>query len=320
MVTVPARLHLGFLDPAGGHGRRFGGIGLAISGLETRITIRRAASTVIEGPERDRVRAHLETMQAILGVAGAHHLTVDEAVPAHAGLGSGTQIALAVAAGMRRLHDRPLDVEGDAAELGRGARSGLGIGLFRTGGFVVDGGRGPSTTVPPVVSQVPFPEEWRVVVMLDPARQGAHGPGEAAAFAALPPFPPESAADNCRLVLMQALPALVERDLPGFGAAIAALQSRIGDYFAPIQGGGRFNSPQVAAALELLDAAGAVGIGQSSWGPTGFAFAADGAAADRLLQRLDRDGRFRSLDIRVCRGLNRGAQVGVCRAVAAGET
>ncbi len=318
-VTVPARLHLGFLDPAGGHGRRFGGIGLAISGLQTRITIRRAERASHEAPECDRIQRHLTAMQARLRIDGTHQATLDEMVPAHAGLGSGTQLALAVAAGLRRLHGIPLAIESDAVALGRGERSGLGVGLFQSGGLVVDGGRGPATTVPPVVSRLRFPEEWRILLVLDPSRNGVHGPAEAAAFATLPPFPAEQAADNCRLVLMQALPALAERDLPSFGAAIAELQGRVGDYFAPIQGGGRFTSPDVAAALSLLRAEGALGIGQSSWGPTGFAFAADDATAGRLLQRLRQDHSFDALDIRICRGLNRGAHVTALPAAATGE-
>jgi beta-RFAP synthase len=314
-VTIPARLHLGFLDPAGQQGRRFGGIGLAVSGSQTRVVIRRAERTIVDGPERERVLRHLGAMRTRLGIRDAHHLTIGEMVPAHAGLGSGTQLALAVAAGLRRLHDLPIEIEADAAALGRGARSGLGVGLFRSGGVVVDGGRGPLTGVPPIISRLPFPEEWRVVLTLDPSRHGVHGSAEAAAFAALPTFPVEDAAENCRLILMQALPALAERDLPAFGAAISELQSRIGDYFAPIQGGGRFTSPDVAAAMSMLRAEGAHGIGQSSWGPTGFAFAPDAATADRLARRLRSEGRFAGLDIRICQGLNRGAHIGAGAAV-----
>ena len=89
------------------------------------------------------------------------------------------------------------------------------------------------------------------------------------------------------------------------------LQSRVGDYFAPIQGGSRFTSPDVAAALARLDEAGAYGIGQSSWGPTGFAFASSAAEASRLVALLRDDARLRALDIRACTGLNRGAQIDV---------
>ena len=71
---------------------------------------------------------------------------------------------------------------------------------------------------------------------------------------------------------MKALPALANCDIAAFGSAIKELQARLGDYFAPIQGGSRFSSPDVAAVLDLLESEGALGIGQSSWGPTGFAF------------------------------------------------
>jgi beta-ribofuranosylaminobenzene 5'-phosphate synthase len=308
-VTVPARLHLGFLDLSHGAARRFGGIGLAISAPETQITITRASQAEVVGPERARAADHVAAMLAHLGLPGAHRVSIKKAVPAHAGLGSGTGIALAVAAGLRRLHDRPLDIEGDAERLGRGARSGLGIGLFTGGGLVVDGGRGPAAHPPPIVSRLPFPEEWRIVLVLDPTRQGANGPAEAAAFAALEPFAAARAAENCRVVLLQALPALVEGDLTSFGAAIGDLQMHVGDYFAPVQGGGRFLSPAVAAAMQVLAGAGACGIGQSSWGPTGFAFVGDAARAEAAIAALRGDAGFAALDIRVCRGLNHGAQI-----------
>jgi beta-ribofuranosylaminobenzene 5'-phosphate synthase len=308
-ITVPARLHFGFLDLNGGLGRRFGSMGLAISGPRTRLTIAPAVRTEISGPERERVKRYLAAMQDLLDLHAAHQVTIEEAIPAHAGLGSGTQLALAVAAGVRRLHGLPLDMAGDAVRLGRGARSGVGIGLFERGGVVVDGGHGTNTHTAPIVSRLAFPEHWRVLVVLDPARQGAHGPDERAAFAHLPPFSDQAAAHLCRLVLMQALPALAEHDVVMFGAAIAEMQQVLGAYFAPVQGGSRFTSPGVMACLDELAATGAHGVGQSSWGPTGFAFAPSPEDADRLARAARRHPSAKGLDIRVCTGLNRGADI-----------
>jgi beta-RFAP synthase len=308
-VTVPARLHLGFFDLHGGLGRRFGSIGVAISDLQTRIAIQRAAATEITGPESDRIERYLATMQRDLGIAGAHRINVLEAVPAHAGLGSGTQLALAVAAAVRRLHDLPLDVAADAIRLDRGARSGAGVGLFHHGGLVVDGGRGPAMRPAPVIAQMPVPESWCVLVVLDPSRQGKHGLEEIAAFEKLPPFSADLAAHLCHLVLMKALPSLAEQDLAGFGSAITELQQRLGDYYAPAQGGSRFMSPDVAAVLDALAGAGATGIGQSSWGPTAFAFAPSRAEAERMAEVARRHPSARILDIRICVGLNRGAEL-----------
>jgi beta-ribofuranosylaminobenzene 5'-phosphate synthase len=308
-VTVPARLHLGFLDLNGGLGRRYGSIGLAINGLKTSIAFNAASQLRVTGPENERVRGYLQAMQRALDIENTCHVRIDEVVPAHAGLGSGTQIALAVAAGVRRFHGLPLDVRGDAIRLERGARSGVGIGLFDHGGLVVDGGRGPLTTAAPVVSRMPFPEQWRILVVLDPHRQGVHGPDEREMFSKLAPSSDAEAAHLCRLVLMKALPALAECDIAGFGSAITEMQVLLGDYFAAIQGGSRFSSPDVAAALAALEDEGAYGIGQSSWGPTGFAFAPSAEEAIRLVESIYRDPRCRDLDIRTVAGLNRGAHI-----------
>ncbi|MGZ3327831.1 MAG: beta-ribofuranosylaminobenzene 5'-phosphate synthase family protein [Xanthobacteraceae bacterium] len=308
-VTVPARLHLGFLDLNGGLGRRFGSIGLAINGLRTSITISAASHMGVTGPDNERVLGYLQTMQRALDSENACHVSINEVVPAHAGLGSGTQIALAVAAGVRRFHGLPLDVRGDAIRLGRGARSGVGIGLFDHGGLVVDGGRGSLTTAAPVVSRIPFPDQWRILVVLDPHRQGVHGADERDVFSKLAPFSDAEAAHLCRLVLMKALPALAECDIAAFGSAIKEMQMLLGEYFAAIQGGSRFSRPDVAAALGALEEEGAYGIGQSSWGPTGFAFAPSAEEANRLLESIRRHPRCRDLDIRAVTGLNRGAQI-----------
>ena len=308
-VTVPARLHLGFLDLNGGLGRRFGGIGLAIGGLGTRLTIERAGKSQASGPDADRVSQHLQKIERLLSLRGGHRIRVSEVVPAHAGLGSGTQLALAVATGLRSLHNLPHDVAGDALRLGRGARSGIGIGLFSRGGLVVDGGRGDGERLAPIICRLPVPEDWRILVILDPQRQGIHGPEEGATMAVLPSMCAADAARLCRLVLMQALPGLADHDLANFGAAIKELQIELGDYFAPAQGGARFMSPDVAAILDILDGAGAFGVGQSSWGPTGFAFAQTPDEAARLAMIAAPQARRRGLDIRVCQALNRGAQI-----------
>lgn len=307
-VGCSARLHLGFLDLAFTLGRRFGSIGLALDRPRTRVVLRRACADDVSGPESARAARCLDLMRRHLDLPGRHALHIRCAIPAHSGLGSGTQLALAIAAALRGLHGLTPDPAGDARVLGRGARSGIGIGLFASGGLVVDGGPGPDGAPPPILARMAVPEAWRVLVLLDRAREGLSGPQEKAAFAALPPMADAAAGLVCRLVLMQALPALAESDLPGFGGAVTRIQRIVGDHFAAAQGG-RFTSPRVAAALETLEACGATGLGQSSWGPTGFAFVASAAEADRLSRELARAGRDESLDILVCRALNRGAEI-----------
>ena len=191
---------------------------------------------------------------------------IAEAVPAHAGLGSGTQLALAVAAGVRRLHNLPLDVEGDAVQLGRGTRSGIGIGLFHHGGLVVDGGRGQR----PSRRRSSAACRFRIVgaFWLFSIRNGAACMGRRSARLSqrLPPMPDADAAHICRLVLMQALPALAEHDLASFGAAIKELQMRLGDYFARLRAARASPVRDVAAVLDALDGAGAMASAKAPGG------------------------------------------------------
>jgi len=199
-----------------------------------------------------------------------------------------------------------------AALLARGARSGIGIALFCAGGLVVDGGHGASAALPPVLARLHVPQAWRIVLVLDRHGEGLSGAAERAAFAALPPMRAAAAGEICRVVLMQALPGVAEADLPAFGGAITRVQALLGEHFAPAQGGA-FTSPRVAAALAALAAAGGVGIGQSSWGPTGFAFLPDAAEAARAVAALAASGRADGIETLVCRALNRGARTTVSR-------
>ena len=121
-------------------------------------------------------------------------------------------------------------------------------------------------------------------------------------------MPAADAADICRLVLMGVLPSVAEGDIASFGTAITQIQRSLGDYFALAQGGHRFASPDVAAILDCLESEGAHGIGQSSWGPTGFAFAENANSAERLAEAARRCPNAHALDIRIVSALNHGAE------------
>ncbi|KQT47775.1 beta-ribofuranosylaminobenzene 5'-phosphate synthase [Methylobacterium sp. Leaf456] len=304
-VRAPARLHFGFLDLNGGLGRRFGSIGLALDAPAVQLVARPAKRVAATGPEAERVRANLLAAASYLDVPDTVAVEVEEAIPPHAGFGSGTQLALAVAAALARLNGKPFAPADFADVLDRGNRSGVGLAAFTEGGLIVDGGRDESGAPPPVISRLPYPEAWRVVLILDEGMTGVHGSRETEAFRDLPPFDAGQAAEICRIVLMQILPAAATAEPTGFGAGITEIQKRIGDHFAPHQGG-RYASPAVAEALAAIAQAGVPGYGQSSWGPTGFALMPSQAEAERLVASLARPGRLRFV---IARGRNDGASV-----------
>ncbi len=308
-VSAPARLHLGFLDLNGALGRRYGSIGLAVDAPATEIRVSRAATSSAHGPEQDRALAVLEKCRRALGLMGGYRIDVLSAIPAHAGLGSGTQLALAIGAALMRLEGLVLTPHqiGDLA--GRGARSAIGMAAFEGGGFIVDGGRGGLDQPPPVLVQVPLPDAWRVLLVFDRAAQGAHGDRETQAFAQLSPFPEAQADRLCRLTLMQLLPGLKEADIGAFGAALTEIQKIVGSHFAAAQGGSPWTSPAVGEVLKRAEKAGATGIGQTSWGPTGFGFVHSPDVADGLYHSLVEDAKAKGLEIAVVRGRNGGATI-----------
>ncbi len=305
-VSTTARLHMGFFDLNGGLGRRFGSIGVSLDQPSTVLTAWRTPEFSAEGPGAARAVAVAEKIGRALKLDGGMHMQLTEVIPEHSGLGSGTQMSLAVGLALNKLYQLGLILQDVALLTERGARSGIGLGTFAEGGVVIDGGRGPQTLVPPVIARADFPEEWRIILIFDRSDVGVHGSEETEAFRTLGEFPADIAAELCRRVLMQALPALAEHDLQTFGAAIRELQERTGDYFAPVQGG-RYASARVSKVLEWLDGQGLQCFGQSSWGPTGFAVLASQEQADECLEALqDKYAEEKQLSFLLCKGRNRG--------------
>jgi beta-ribofuranosylaminobenzene 5'-phosphate synthase len=276
LVRTPGRLHFGLLGWGPGSRRQFGGLGLMIDSPGLELTVERATTQFVQGPLSDRVARILEVLRERMPVPGMHArpvaIRVLQAPPEHVGLGVGTQLSLAIATAVMKLADMPdPSVEQLARLTGRGHRSGIGLHGFRHGGFLVDGGRKGEGSVPPLLTRLHFPDEWSVLVVQPPGRHGLHGRDEVRAFSELPPIA-ESLTDRlCRMVMLGILPAIVERDLAAFGAALEEVQAHVGASFAPAQGA-PYSSPRAAEIVGELHKAGFTGCGQSSWGPTLYAF------------------------------------------------
>ena len=279
-VEAPARLHFGLLDLAGAHGRRFGGIGAGVTALSLLIEARRAPAAMIEaeGPSAERAAEFARLMLHHHGLNGGVRIRVHRMIPEHSGLGSGTQLALAVARAIAELEGLPVEVAALARAVGRARRSAIGTWLFADGGFILEGGRRDDRDEPaPRLARIPIPPDWRCVLAIPPGAPGISGAAEQTAFARLPVPPERDVARVAHLVLMALLPALVDGDVRGFGAALSEIQCINGRWFAPEQGGAF--APGVGAALiEHMRRAGAAGVGQSSWGPAVYGIV--GSAAD----------------------------------------
>jgi beta-ribofuranosylaminobenzene 5'-phosphate synthase len=327
-VRAPGRLHLGFLDPAGSLGRRFGSLGLVVDGFDTTLEISApwqashragqademlADELLADGEaaqeELVRVQSHLAALRQHTGVHQRLRLHLKQVLPAHAGWGSGTQLALAVGRAFAAWHGLQLPTTTLAQILGRGLRSGVGIAGFDAGGLLLDGGPGAAGQPAPLLSRQSWPEAWRVITVLDPQRRGLSGAEERQALARLSPLPQAASAELCHQVLMRVLPAVADADFVPFATGLQRVQQILGDHFAPAQQGSAYTSPDVRRVLDwMVQNAGTLAVGQSSWGPTGFAFVPSQAAADRLCASAHTAGVV-APGLRLCtlRGRNQGA-------------
>ncbi|NOT10236.1 MAG: GHMP kinase [Methylococcaceae bacterium] len=308
-VIAPARLHMGFIDLSGASGRHFGSIGIALNEISTRITVTHADQRKISGPSAQRADKCLTLLCEVLKVSDKLAINIEAAIPEHVGLGSGTQMSLAIGMALNAWYDLKLSVRDIAAVMDRGLRSGIGIGIFEQGGLVVDGGRGHKTITPPVLAHFDVPNDWHFILVFDKRGQGLHGQQEIMAFNELPTFPRQEAERLCYLLLMQGLPAIAENDLFQFGHVITQLQQSVGEHFASAQGG-VFTSHEVAKAMQWLEQQGAVAIGQTSWGPTGFCAIEASQRADLIVQQARQNFKhFVNLSFVVVSARNSGGEV-----------
>jgi beta-ribofuranosylaminobenzene 5'-phosphate synthase len=287
-VHAPARLHLGFLDPAGTLGRRFGSVGLVVDGCETVVELGHAPvdlfTAEMEGRgELARARGHVETLRRATHCVTPLRLHIRRALPAHAGLGSGTQLALAIGRAFGALFDVAISTGQLARLLGRGLRSGVGIAGFEQGGLLLDGGPRGDGMPAALLARIAVPAAWRVLLVFDERVQGLSGAAEKGALATLAPLPRETAAEICHEVLMRLLPGAAGAEFVPFASGVNRVQRLLGRHFAPAQQGRCFTSAPVGRLLEWIAAHGPAAIGQSSWGPTGFAVLPSTEEAETLV-------------------------------------
>ncbi|HEY7876682.1 MAG TPA: beta-ribofuranosylaminobenzene 5'-phosphate synthase family protein [Gemmatimonadaceae bacterium] len=288
-VEAPARLHFGMLDLRGALGRKFGGIGAAAPSPSLVLEAQTAPTLHADGPAASRAAQFARRVLGHYGIEQGAHIRIHAAIPAHSGLGSGTQLALAVARALAELYALPSDTETLARVTGRAKRSAIGTWIFAEGGFVLEGGRRRgSQHAAPRLARFAMPDTWRCVIAIPPGKAGMSGEAESAAFTHLPPPPERSVMRVSHLVLMALLPALAEGDLATFGRALTEIQCINGRWFAPVQGGA-FSPGASTTLIERMTDWGAAGVGQSSWGPAVYGIVAGDEAASKLANLIRDD-------------------------------
>jgi len=312
-VKTPARLHLGLIDLNGDLGRIFGGLGVGLSRPNVILEAQKSERFVVTGEKAEAIRALAKRFFEAYHIQPNVSLFVKQIIPEHIGLGSGTQLALTVAAALAKLFNVKASTQELAIIMGRGQRTSVGTAIFQRGGLVIDGGKilknGTCLSeFPTLILRKSFPEHWRFVVAVPNISKGLASDEGKSAFKQSLQMPAENVGKICRLIIMKLLPALVECDIKSFGDALTQVQMIVGENFSDVQGGRYFRST-IAEGVEFMRKLGAYGIGQSSWGPAFYGlFQRDEAGkAQRNVQAyLERS--FHG-DVFIAKANNRGAYI-----------
>jgi beta-ribofuranosylaminobenzene 5'-phosphate synthase len=307
-VTAPSRLHFGLWSLASTVGRQFGGVGVMIDRPGLRLSI--GPGEGVWGPLAERTTGFARRWKDF------HRLTpppcrivIHEAPPEHVGLGTGTQLALAVAAGLNAFYGLPSQTPPELAlSVGRGLRSAVGTHGFVHGGLVVEQGKLPGEPISPLDCRIDLPEAWRFVLIRHADAAGLAGDEEAAAMASLPVAPPAVTLELITEVRERLVPAAAMGDFATFAASVYRYGNLSGQLFAARQGGA-YHGPILAELVERIRALGFPGVGQSSWGPTLFVAASSADEAEALVALLLKPDRERRLHLEIAAPCNCGAQI-----------
>jgi beta-RFAP synthase len=322
-VRTPGRLHLGMISFGNSAVPSFGGVGVMVAGLGVGVRLTPASTLTASGPLADRAVAFGRQCAEAwsLGQVGCA-IEVTAAPPAHVGLGSGTQLALAVAAGMRQvfLVDAPPPAEKRfstdetfhlAAAVGRGRRSCVGIYGFAGGGLIFEEGRfagDPCKQVSPLIARVALPEEWRCVVFIHRDAEGLFGDAEKEAFARLEPVPERISAELSRIAAEELMPAAERGAFDAFSDAVFRYGRLAGKPFEPESSRLPFYEA-IGGLIHLVGQCGIRGVAQSSWGPAVMACCESPGSAERLVASLTDRGLASRYDMIVTRFDRQGAEL-----------
>lgn len=307
VVSAPARLHFGMLDPTGIGARRFGGCGVAVASPRVVVGVRpRSGEEVVaHGSQAERAAAFARRARTAFGLEEGVEVDVREAIPPHVGLGSGTKLGLAIARGVAELAGASARPEELAYASERGARSSVGCWTFAAPGLVVEAGVSDGGSISPLIARHLMPEQWRCVLALPLGAEGLSGDAEERFIDQLH-AQPATEPPVSRLLLTGLLPGVVTGNIDEFGDALTAIQREIGSMFASRQGG--VFHPRAAPVVDALLALGVGAVGQSSWGPTVYGIVDRPQRADDVAAAL-RAAIGDGTDVRVVDFDRRGAWV-----------
>ena len=316
IINAPARLHLGFYNFIEDN-TLYGGLGVAIEKPFVEVVVEKSDKLTVENKTGVNVDDVIENVVERLDVRNVK-FTIRNIIPRHIGLGSTTQLALALALGTTRLYKLEYNIRELAVLLGRGYVSGIGIGVFERGGLVIDSGRKcekeelqPVKTpddLPYVIARYSMPKNWYFIIIVPDNIRGLREEEEQPILRKPRKPSKDTQYKLYSTLLLEFIPSIVRRDIIGFGKALTKIQYITGEYFSNYQEN-IFCCRESEEIAKLLMTYGSYGVGQSSWGPAIYGLTGSINKAKLLVNKVLRELESKKIKIKyvfITRPRNRG--------------
>ena len=327
-ITTPCRIHLSLIDENGYTGRVDGGIGVMLD----RPNVVFEASNNAEEFKIEAHKYYRESIEVINEIAFKvfktfnisnknFHFNLKRYYPSHIGLGSKTQLSLAIATAITKLKNISNLTTTQLTKLvERGGTSGIGWRGFEAGGFILDGGhdfgygKEKETFLPSSASNLAnpaltlfrhnIPQNWRFVLVIPSVKKGAYGDEEVRVFQNYAPIPRNEVNEVSHQIIMKIIPSLINNDLSGFGEGLKRIQS-IGFKKIEIN----LQHQLVKDLLNFFEEYGLKAYGMSSFGPSVIGIVESDSEAVDLLKTIQKNRQNRGGHIYICKPNNKGAKI-----------
>jgi len=280
IVDSPARLHLGFYGINKDLDYSFGSIGLAINAFRTIVSAKYARKS-----QSSLTNVKLNQILKKKNINKSYVLEIISSPPKHIGLGSGTQLSLCFIHAINILLNLNLSKDECIRLSSRGKRSGIGIGTFYSGGFVVDGCK-KDHLYPKTLFNLKFPKQWHIILINDTSRRGSFGRKESEFFNNKKNTT-ETINKELSFILMRGLfPSILYEDFDNFCDNLNHYQKMTSRFYKSNQRD-TYLSNDIAKIIKFVTNSGFKGVGQSSWGPLSYIFTESKAEAEDVIKVME---------------------------------
>lgn len=270
-IQTGRRLHFGLFSPlpVPALDLVYGGLGVMIDAPGVVVTATNSNEWVATGLQQERTKSIIERLTAVHQITPLH-INVESMAPAHQGWGTGTQLAMAIARLCSLRNNHEWSAASAARLLGRGQRSGIGTIGFDEGGLLLDHGQKPDAEHSGHVQSFRLPYAWTFVLIEPGQEEGLHSDEERRAFTRLSKIDVSTVSQLRTLAKEELLPTALAGNFERFANQLTQYNRLAGTFYHGVQHGD-YATQQTEERLEVMENNGAVGRGQSSWGPGLFA-------------------------------------------------